>query len=875
MKWLGAILAVCFFASVARAADVKISALPASTNLTFDDLLVMVDDPGGTPVTKKITAAALGSTLPAVPTNIVKALATNVSSVVASNTVIGSSNYIGLLATNAVNSIGSSGTNIALSTFTNSGTINTNAFALSKVESFSHISEQKTPWMGVDLWHGANGADWSDLEASNYMTTASVNGLVALGWNIIQLTDGGWGTRTNGHLKARKPATQANPHDFTNLILHAHSLGIRVGTYGEPHYISSCSCGLGSGGPTTPQTNSFGEFPLTGDGAYVETDAADWAAMGFDYIQYDIPGGGNMDYYTYHVRRLTAALRLNSPTKPILIRSSGWAPPGGLITGGVGSDPGIVGFDAHKIATVLSSWRGSKDAGTVWAGAGLDGHWKQAVVEFQSFSKFGYVVGPGHNISFDSPWWNDLGTAQGTNISRGQWSLWAMLPSDIMNFAFVGPSDVFRYSLATNRAFLSIHQDPLVIPATRIVSNATTEVWSRPLNSGAFALMFLNTATNQTPATTNVFLSFTNMGFYGNQTIGEYDVWNNTFTQTVSGMTVSVPFESAALYIIAPLDSSFPFSLIGQDRFWGYNQDSGGQSNKFGPVNVNSNLVASGLIQAGSGLSATGSVSGFGSTMLLLNRPGATDEALIRFQSSGSMFNYAGQALNNNSADAGSWYVRVVSGVGDFVGYRARTNAEIELRTNVIVAGKLEVGANTVNATNAFTVSTPYQQAAFAIGTNGTAYFATSPTRFVIFGTNLMVMSTADTVNGAASIYLGPVALNQGALQLSYNNLVSQIILGTGASILSDGSANFAGSGGSGGVNITAGGRTTINSNLLVGQTITATNGYIFKSNSFPFTAWSQLAPCGCITWMSNATLYLICTNSINGNATTNKLGGL
>lgn len=43
-------------------ADTKISALTAATSLTDDDLFVVVDDPGGTPVTKKITRAnALGS----------------------------------------------------------------------------------------------------------------------------------------------------------------------------------------------------------------------------------------------------------------------------------------------------------------------------------------------------------------------------------------------------------------------------------------------------------------------------------------------------------------------------------------------------------------------------------------------------------------------------------------------------------------------------------------------------------------------------------------------------------------------------------------------------------------------------------------------
>ncbi len=40
-------------------ADAKISALPAATGVTADDLFAIVDDPGGAPITQKATAAQL------------------------------------------------------------------------------------------------------------------------------------------------------------------------------------------------------------------------------------------------------------------------------------------------------------------------------------------------------------------------------------------------------------------------------------------------------------------------------------------------------------------------------------------------------------------------------------------------------------------------------------------------------------------------------------------------------------------------------------------------------------------------------------------------------------------------------------------------
>lgn len=45
-------------------ATVKISALTADTTPTIDDLVVTVNDPGGTPATKKVTIANLAKALP-------------------------------------------------------------------------------------------------------------------------------------------------------------------------------------------------------------------------------------------------------------------------------------------------------------------------------------------------------------------------------------------------------------------------------------------------------------------------------------------------------------------------------------------------------------------------------------------------------------------------------------------------------------------------------------------------------------------------------------------------------------------------------------------------------------------------------------------
>jgi hypothetical protein len=58
-RMLLAVLALLAFAAPAFAQDKKISELTAATSATYDDLTVLVDDPAGTPTTKKITVNGL------------------------------------------------------------------------------------------------------------------------------------------------------------------------------------------------------------------------------------------------------------------------------------------------------------------------------------------------------------------------------------------------------------------------------------------------------------------------------------------------------------------------------------------------------------------------------------------------------------------------------------------------------------------------------------------------------------------------------------------------------------------------------------------------------------------------------------------------
>src|SRR3954467_87854 len=63
MRRLTLILCLCLALGATAAAQTKISELPAAAAATTDDLTIVVDDPAGTPATKKITVGNFAGSL--------------------------------------------------------------------------------------------------------------------------------------------------------------------------------------------------------------------------------------------------------------------------------------------------------------------------------------------------------------------------------------------------------------------------------------------------------------------------------------------------------------------------------------------------------------------------------------------------------------------------------------------------------------------------------------------------------------------------------------------------------------------------------------------------------------------------------------------
>lgn len=443
------------------------------------------------------------------------------------------------------------GQRLGLSTKSVQGAVTTNHFEMLSIPSMSRRSMLRTPMLGIDLWHGSNGRDWTDLEASNYISIIGSKGLDKLGWKYIQFTDGLWGGRTNLHLKTRKPPTQANVHDITNLIKHAWANGVVPGVYSEEQVLTSAAAGAGSGGYDTPQTNSVtGEQPLTGLGAYIEIDAQDWAAMGIGYIQWDVHGPADMDERMYFSRRMAAACQAVAKSNPpTVLRASSF----------LNYDNGLTNFDANLPKTALNSWRGTWDgsASPIFPNS-WDGGWQQAVYEYAFWSRYNYTVEPGGNYYFDSPTLGAITQGQQqTNQTIGNFAMWAMACSDVMVAQIYDDASPAQYRFLTNRYWLAISQDPLVKPASCVITNTDYSIWTRPLADGSQALMMLNHKTNNNTGQT-LSIAWTNIGWNATDLVQVRDVLGDSnlvgvaqiITNITGGITRNVGYESAALFIL-------------------------------------------------------------------------------------------------------------------------------------------------------------------------------------------------------------------------------------------------------------------------------------------------------------------------------------
>ena len=200
--------------------------------------------------------------------------------------------------------------------------------------------------------------------------------------------------------------------------------------------------------------------------------------------------------------------------------------------------------DGDHVAAHANLWRVSGDfwdnwqslshafeLGERWRSFAGPGHWPDAdMLPVGRLSVDGRSVGPDRMTQFTK------------NEQISLLTLWCMLPSPLMVDANLPDNDDFTDALLTDSDVLAIDQDPLGIPATRLVHREGYELWSRPLADGSIAVAVFNTGDeDQTLAAT-----WQDLGLTG--TFEVEDLWRHRYLGKHRGRIVAlVPSHAAWL----------------------------------------------------------------------------------------------------------------------------------------------------------------------------------------------------------------------------------------------------------------------------------------------------------------------------------------
>jgi alpha-galactosidase len=280
---------------------------------------------------------------------------------------------------------------------------------------------------------------------------------------------------------------------------YIHSKGLKAGIYSGP-------------GNTTCQG-------VAASYNHEEQDARTWAKWGFDYIKYDwcgYPGGFNAQSPLPDLQKPYVLMRsvLDKLDRDMIFSlcQYGW---------------GKVWEWGDSVGGNL--WRVTGDITDTWP--------SMSAIGFQQtgHEKF---AGPGH--------WNDTdmlvvgkvgwGRAEGprpTNLTPNEQlthiSLWALQAAPLLIGADMAQMDTWTENLLGNREMLAVNQDALGQAAGRTSSDGWTQVWSRQLSDGTFAVGLFNRGAEAA----RMELPLSQLGLTGTQPIR--DIWQQKDLPRIAG----------------------------------------------------------------------------------------------------------------------------------------------------------------------------------------------------------------------------------------------------------------------------------------------------------------------------------------------------
>jgi len=302
--------------------------------------------------------------------------------------------------------------------------------------------------------------------------------------------------------------------DMAGLPAYIHSLGLKAGLYSSPGPLTCGQC-----------TASYG---------HEASDAARFAAWGFDYLKYD--------WCSY--RAYAADKGLDEAKKPYALMGSELRAQSRDI---VFSLCQYGDNDVWKWGATVNgnSWRTTGDINDTWGSMSGIG-----------FSQNGHeeYAGPGH--------WNDpdmlvvgwvgwgrslhqshlTPTEQYTHIA-----LWSLLASPLLIGCDLTRVDDFTLNLLTNDEVLAVDQDALGKAAHRVSRQRDLEVWARPLADGSIAVGLFNRGEIDAP----VAATWAELNLSGSQRVR--DLWRQKDLGKFSDrFSATVPRHGVVLLRLSP-----------------------------------------------------------------------------------------------------------------------------------------------------------------------------------------------------------------------------------------------------------------------------------------------------------------------------------
>ncbi|XP_065840339.1 uncharacterized protein [Oscarella lobularis] len=278
---------------------------------------------------------------------------------------------------------------------------------------------------------------------------------------------------------------------------YIHSKGLKYGLYGDPG-THTCQGRPGNEGHET-------------------RDAATFASWGCDYLKYDACYA-TATYQLHAYQDMRDAL--NKTGRPI---GYSICPDASRC-----NDPNTVMWDASSIANVvmcrgdrLCKTDGANDIAPTWQS------WTCMLDVQMQFNSMGYA-GPGHFIMPDML---EVGNGMTNDEDQSHFSLWAMIAAPLIAGNDLRNMTDETLEILTNDEVIAVNQDPMGKPARRVYTNNITEVWSRQLHTGDYAVVLFN----KDETVQKITLLWRYIGLPANQPAKLRDLWAHQDLGTFSG----------------------------------------------------------------------------------------------------------------------------------------------------------------------------------------------------------------------------------------------------------------------------------------------------------------------------------------------------